>query len=272
MCGFLLYTLLLEFSYNFSSFHSDNKPVPKKSDGNASSGVNTEVVKKNVPHSTSADNVVKASQTTKPKHSEVSVDPPTSFHHTLSDLRVAVMASVDKIPTPEESQKYLEEIAMLKKSNAQVAMLNIIDEIMDLTLSDKIGEAELETDIPDSIVASIHDRDYSTEYIKATITKKWVEHRFLADREKYVINVKSLTLVEVVDTETQTFDLFGLVINYSSTKKRNRISPEFIAKGEPVNTKPRQVGSYSTFRGSQAVKHPLIPVIPTVQPTAPKVS
>ena len=62
---------------------------------------------------------------------------------------------------------------MLKKSNAQVAMLNIIDEIMDLTLSDKIGEAELETNIPDSIVASIHNGDYSTEYIKATITKKW---------------------------------------------------------------------------------------------------
>ena len=118
--------------------------MPKKSDGNSSSGVNTEVVKKNVPHSTSADNVVKASQTTKPKHSEVSVDPSMSFHHALSDLSVAVMGSVDKIPTPEESQKYLEEIAMLKKSNAQVAMLNIIDEIMDLTLSDKIGEAELE--------------------------------------------------------------------------------------------------------------------------------
>ena len=216
MCGFLLYTLLLECSYSFFSFHSDNKPVPKKFDDDSSSGVNTEVVKKSVPHSTSADNVVKASQTTKPKHSEVSVDPSMSFHHTLS---VAVMGSVDQIPTPEESQKYLEEIAMLKKSNAQVAMLNIIDEIMDLTLSDKISEAELETDIPDSIVTSIHDRDYSTEYIKATITKKWAKHRFLADREKYVISVKSPTLVEVVDTETQTFDLFGLVINYSSTKK-----------------------------------------------------
>ena len=109
LCRFLLYTLLFEFSYHFFSFDSDNKPVPKKSDGDSSSGVNTEVVKKNVPHSTSANNVVKASQTTKPKHSEVGVDPSTSFHHTLSDLSVAVMGSVDKIPPPEESQKYLEE-------------------------------------------------------------------------------------------------------------------------------------------------------------------
>ena len=203
---------------------------------------------------------------------------PSTFQQTLSELTSSVMDTLESAPTPEETKKYLDEIANRKRQNAQTAMLNIIDEIIELTVNGSIGEAELETEIPDSIVAKIRDGDYVTEYIQAGVTKKWAEARFQNDKGKYVISVKSQTLVEVIDTETNTFDLFGLYIQYSTSRKRNRISPEFIAKGESVCTKPRQVSSYSSFRGSQVVKKPLIPVLPTIhqqqeqQPSGPKVS
>ena len=79
-------------------------------------------------------------------------------------------------------------------------------------------------------------------------------------------------MVEVVDKQTVTFDLFGLFVKYSATHKRNRIVPKFIAKSEPVELKPRQTGKYSSFRGSHTIKRPLIPVLPTIQAPQQKMS
>ena len=111
-----------------------------------------------------------------------------------------------------------------------------------------------------------------TEYIQAGITKKWATLRFQEDKDRYVITVRSQTLVEVVDKQTATFDLFGLFVKYSATHKHNRIVPEFIAKSEPVEPKLKQTGNYSSFRGSHMIKRPLIPVLPTIQPPQQKVS
>ena len=196
----------------------------------------------------------------------------------LSELSTSVVESLEAVPSAEETKKYLEDVALRKKRNAEINMLNIIDEIIDLTTNRTIGQAELDTDIPDTIIAKIHEGDFCSEYIHASITKKWAENKFQSDNECFSVSVKSATLIEILDKETQTFHLFGLFIQYSATNKRNRISPEFIAKGECVEAKPRQVGSYSTFRGSHSVKRPLIPVLPTIQPSpnlqhsAPKVS
>ena len=128
-----------------------------------------------------------------------------------------------------------------------------------------LGQSELETEIPDSIVFTIREGDFMTEYIHASITNKWATNCFQEDKERYKITIRSSTLVEVIDKQTQTFDLFGLFIQYSATN-RNRISPEFITKGEPVAAKPRQVGNYSTFCGSHNVKRPLIALLPKLEP------
>ena len=77
---------------------------------------------------------------------------------------------------------------------------------------------------------------------------------------------------EFTQIAKKTFDLFGLFVQYSCGNKRNRISPEFIAKGEPLQAKPRQTGNYASFRGSQVVKTPFIPVLPKIEPPQPKVS
>ena len=175
-------------------------------------------------------------------------------------------------PTEEETNSYLEKVALIKKRNSETAMLNLLDEIIDMSVGSKIGQAELENMIPDNILFTFRQGDFMTEYIQAGITKKWADLHFQEDKDRYVITVRSPSLVEVVDKQTGTFDLFGLLIKYSSTNKRNRIVPEYIAKCEPVEPKPRQTGKYSSFSGSHAIKRPLIPVIPTIQPQQQKVS
>ena len=76
--------------------------------------------------------------------------------------------------------------------------------------------------------------------------------------------------MQVTDNALNTFDLFGFV-EHSARNRRNRISPEYIAKNEPIFPKPpRQIGSYSQFRTSQAVKKPFLPVLPNIsQPHQP---
>ena len=190
----------------------------------------------------------------------------------LQGLSGVVVECTSSVPSEEQTSQYLEKVALIKKSNEEMNQLNILDEIIDLTADGKIGQAELETEIPDSIVSAIHEGDFMTEYIHSSITKKWVMNRFQEDSDKFEVAIRSNTLVEVIDKSNNTFDLFGLFIRYSATNRRNRIQPEFIAKGEPVCAKPRQIGNYAAFRGSQAVKRPLIPVLPKVQPPEPKVS
>ena len=175
-------------------------------------------------------------------------------------------------PSQEDAAQYLEKVALIKKRNSIMAMLNLLDELIDMSVSGKITKAEIDNDIPDNIIVTLHGGDFMTEYIQAGITKKWATLHFQEDKDRYVITVRSQTLVEVVDKQTVTFDLFGLFVKYSATHKCNRIVPKFIAKSEPVEPKPRQTGNYSSFRGSHAIKRPLIPVLLTIQAPQQKVS
>ena len=97
-----------------------------------------------------------------------------------------------EIPTEEESTQYLQQVANLKKVNAEHVLLNVIDEIIDMTVCGKIGN-NIGTDIPDSIIASIHKDNFVAEYIHSSVTKKWVEHRFQQDAERYSVDIKSKT-------------------------------------------------------------------------------
>ena len=54
-----------------------------------------------------------------------------------------------EIPTEEESTQYLQQVANLNKVNAEHALLNVIDEIIDMTVCGKIGNNDIGTDIPD---------------------------------------------------------------------------------------------------------------------------
>ena len=78
-------------------------------------------------------------------------------------------------------------------------MLNLLDEIIDLSVGGKIEQAELENLIPDNILYTFRQGDFMTEYIQAGITKKWADLCFQEDKDRYVITVRSPSLVEVVD-------------------------------------------------------------------------
>ena len=101
---------------------------------------------------------------------------------------------------------YLTEVSTLKKQNLEHDMLNVLDEIIDLTVSGEIGQ-DIETEIPDTIVSRLMQGDFSSEYIHSSITKKWVSHHFQQDSERYTIQEKSKTLVQVTDNALKTFDL-----------------------------------------------------------------
>ena len=58
------------------------------------------------------------------------------------------------------------------------------------------------------------------KYIHSSITKKWVSHRFQQDSERYSIQEKSKTLVQVMDNALNTFDLFGLFVEHSARKPK----------------------------------------------------
>ena len=98
-----------------------------------------------------------------------------------------------QILTEEESMQYLQEVANLKKVNAEHVLLSMIDEIIDMTVCGKIGNNDIGTDIPNSIIASIHQDNFVAEYIHSSVTKKWVEHRFQQDAERYSVDIKSKT-------------------------------------------------------------------------------
>ena len=191
---------------------------------------------------------------------------------TTPPLNLDILSSVveeSTVPTDEESNVYLQQVASLKKVNAEHALLNVIDEIIDMTVCGKIGNNNIETDIPDSIIASIHQDNFVAEYIHSSVTKKWVEHRFQEDAARYSVEIKSKTLVQVTDNALKTFDLFGLYIQHSTTNHRNRIQPEFVTKNESLLPKgPRQSDSYSAFRTVHPVKKPFLPVLPAVQNVA----
>ena len=64
-------------------------------------------------------------------------------------------------PSQEDAAQYLEKVALIKKRNSEMAMLNLLDELIDMSVSGKIGEAEIDNDIPDNIIVSpqggLHD-------------------------------------------------------------------------------------------------------------------
>ena len=157
---------------------------------------------------------------------------------TLKGLSEVVVE--ESSPSQEDAAQYLEKVAVIKKRNSETAMLNLLDKLIDMSVSGKFGEAEIDNDIPDNIIVTLREGDFMTEYIQAGITKKWATLHFQEDKDCYVITVRSQTLVEVIDKKTATLDLFGLFVKYSATHKCNRIVPEFIAKSEPVEPKPRQ--------------------------------
>ena len=108
-------------------------------------------------------------------------------------------------PTEEETNSYLEKVTLIKKRNSETAMLNLLDEIIDISVGGKLGQAELENMIPDNILFTFQQGDFMTEYIQAGITKKWADLRFQEDKDRYVITLRSPSLVEVVDKQTGTF-------------------------------------------------------------------
>ena len=86
-------------------------------------------------------------------------------------------------PTEEETNSYLEKVALIKKRNSETTMLNLLDEIIDMSMGGKIGQAELENMIPDNILFTFWQGDFMTEYIQAGITKKWADLRFQEDKD-----------------------------------------------------------------------------------------
>ena len=238
---------------------SAQQPIVKKEPMDTSTG---EVVKEG-PILGNSSNNVNLGDISKPSSNLVAdvAAPPL----TLDSLSSLVEEA--EIPTEEESTQYLQQVANLKKMNSEHSLLNVLDEIIDMTVCGKIGDNDIGTDIPDSIIASIHKDNFVAEYIHSSVTKKWVEHRFQQDANRYSVDIKSKTLVQVTDNAFKTFDLFGLYVQHSSTNNRNRIQPEFVTKNESIQPKPpRQSDSYSAFRNVHPVKKPFLPVLPAIQP------
>ena len=269
MCGIFLSPA--DFSCSEQISHSSNFSMSVFLDTNTTQApvvTTSEVVQMSaVPSET----VIKSQKTAVSNVSNVSslVAENTKKTVTLDNLSSLVQESV--LPSDQETSVYLTEVSTLKKQNLEHEMLNVLDEIIDMTVSGEIGQNDIDTEIPKTIIARIIQGDFSAEYIHSSITKKWVSHRFQQDSERYSIQEKSKTLVQVTDNALNTFDLFGLFVEHSARNRRNRISPEYIAKNEPIFPKPpRQIGSYSQFRTSQAVKKPFLPVLPNIsQPHQP---
>ena len=66
-------------------------------------------------------------------------------------------------PSQEDAAQYLEKVALIKKRNDETAMLNLLDELIDMSVSGKISEAEIDNDIPDNIIVTLHEGDFMTE-------------------------------------------------------------------------------------------------------------
>ena len=96
----------------------------------------------------------------------------------LEGLSDVVDDSSNVLPSTEQTSQYLEKVALMRKQNAEMQQLNLLDEIIELTVKGKIGQSELETEIPDSIVFTIHEGDFMTEYIHSSITNKWATNCF----------------------------------------------------------------------------------------------
>ena len=265
LCGFLVVgernQINLQFFIFTSETISSTQPtvVKKEKVDMASTTSTTDVKEEHVSNNSSNNANVGDAANLSQMVTDVTTPPLT-----LDSLSSVVEEST--IPTEEETNVYLQQVASLKKVNAEHALLNVIDEIIDMTVCGKIGNKNIETDIPDSIIASIHQDNFVAEYIHSSVTKKWVEHRFQEDAARYSVEIKSKTLVQVTDNALKTFDLFGLYIQHSSTNHRNRIQPEFVTKNESLQPRgPRQSDSYSAFRTVHPVKKPFLPVLPAVQ-------
>lgn len=265
LCGFLVLRESTQIKLNFFIFPSETisstQPTIIKKEKMDITTTNTTDVKEESVSANSSKNANLG-------------DPANSLTQLVSDvstppLNLDNLSSVvqeSTIPMEEETTLYLQQVASLKKVNAEHALLNVLDEIIDMTVCGKIGNSDIETDIPDSIIASIHQDNFVAEYIHSSVTKKWVEHRFQQDAERYTTEIKSKTLVQVTDNALKTFDLFGLYIQHSTTQHRNRIQPEFVTKNESLQPRaPRQNDSYSAFRTVHPVKKPFLPVLPAVQ-------
>ena len=151
-----------------SSSAQQPQPIVKKEPMDIST---TDVVKDGAVHGNSSNNV-NLGELSNPASNLVADAVAPSL--TLDSLSSVVEEA--KIPTEEESTQYLQQVANLKKVKAEHVLLTVIDEIIDMTVCGKIGNNDIGTDIPDSIIASIHKDNFVAEYIHSSVTKKWVEH------------------------------------------------------------------------------------------------
>ena len=175
LCGFLVVGENLQMNLKFFQSGSDasssaQQPIVKKEPMDVST---TDVVKDGAVLGNSSNNV-NLGELSNPASNLIADAVAPSL--TLDSLSSVVEEA--KIPTEEEIRQYLQQVANLKKVNAEHALLNVIDEIIDMTVCGKIGNNDIGTDIPDSIIASIHKDNFVAEYIHSSVTKKWVEHRF----------------------------------------------------------------------------------------------
>ena len=110
---------------------------------------------------------------------------------TLKGLSEVVVE--ESSPSQEDAAQYLEKVALIKKRNSEMAMLNLLDKLIDMSVSGKIAEAEIDNDILDNIIVTLRDGDFMTEYIQAGITKKLANLHSQEDKDRYVITVRSQT-------------------------------------------------------------------------------
>ena len=130
-----------------------------------------------------SETVIKSQKTAVSNVSNVSslVAENTKKTVTLDNLSSLVQESV--LPSDQETSVYLTEVSTLKKQTLEHEMLNVLDGIIDMTVSGEIGQNDIDTEIPKTIIARIIRGDFSAEYIHSSITKKWVSHRCRAIKQ-----------------------------------------------------------------------------------------
>ena len=87
-----------------------------------------------------------------PLHSAAAVVFEQTIMITLEGLNNVIEEEAS--PTQEETNTYLEKVALIKKRNSETAMLNLLDELIDMSIGGKIGQAELDNVIPDNILVT----------------------------------------------------------------------------------------------------------------------
>ena len=131
LCGFLVVSENLQMNLKFAQSASDacssaQQPIIKKEPMDVST---TEVVRERPVLGNSSNNVNLGELSNPASNLVVDAVAPSL---TLDSLSSVVEKA--QIPTKEESMQYLQEVANLKKVNAEHVLLNVIDEIIDMSL------------------------------------------------------------------------------------------------------------------------------------------